>query len=323
MIGIMPVFAMVILIAFNFLQEKINEKDVRFGSIFTIIALLSITYSAFRWTSKGHFELSNEQLAVQNALKDFGKKASDATLYFDGTSVPYFLGTDYFRDKKHRHCDRLVNGEPIPADALVFWDDWFSKNELKIPLEKLQQNKMLKQVGTYTEANLDFGKPRTICVFERDTSVFKITAVLHENDFENIEKNGDKKTDQSKSFSGKNALILDKNAAFSTDFDGYLSGIKNSKGEIKFRLTAKTWLSTLNPETSAMLVMDISRNGKSIKWEGLKLTDFINVKEQWADLKLEHEIKDKIAAGDKIKIFIWNDKDTPIWLDDLKIEILE
>ncbi len=323
-VGIMPVFVIVILFAFNFLQEKINEKDTRLGSIFTIVSLILIAFSAWRWTSKGHFALSNEQLAVQKALKDIGSKANDATLYFDGTSVPYFLGTDYFSDKKHRHCDRLLNGERIPANALIFWDSWFSLNEYKVPLEKLQKNPQLKQIGTYTEENPDFGKPRTICVFERDTSVFKLNSLIYQNDFENVEKNENKKTDESKAVFGKKSLILDQNNPYSTGFDGYISGIKNDKEEVKFRLSSKVWLSDINPKDAPKVVVDILRNGKSIKWQGWKLTDFISVKEQWADLNFQHEIKEnEIKAGDKIKIFIWNDTASSIWLDDLKIELLD
>ena len=82
-------------------------------------------------------------------------------------------------------------------------------------------------------------------------------------------------------------------------------------------------MSRFDENTKSQVVLDVNRNDKGNIWKGNKLNAFYNPLEQWQKVIATFQIKEKLMPDDLIKIYVWNPKGETIWIDDLKVEIIE
>jgi hypothetical protein len=312
-IGIMPTFAILMVHGYNFLWEWVENKEKRATWAFFILSILYIGWSSSKQFKIADLGLVSDQLATKQALDANPNLVKDATLYFDNTSVALFLDSDYFSNKQHRHCNRLINGEPVPADALIFWDDWYSRSEYNVPLEKLQQDPRFKEVGVYSAGG------KSIHVFKRDTSVIKVTNVLFNKDFETpAEKEN---LDSKFAFSGKYANIAGGKTPYSNGFEGVYNSMINKNGQAKIKISAKILLTKANE--NPQLVIEVKRNGVISLWKGVNISDQVKQSNVWSDFQTIESFDIDAASDDKVDIYFWNEREAPMYIDDFKIEIVD
>jgi hypothetical protein len=315
LVGIMPTFAIIIAIGYTTVFEFIKAKNQRWGWVFLAVSMVWIIQSSAKQIHKGNFDVTCEQIATKTALAQFSNEIENATLYYDNTSVGFFTDLDYFGFKTHRHCNRLLNGEPIPADALIFWDDWFSKTEFQVPLEKLQNDKRLKQVGEFNACN------RYIYVFKRDTSSVKITNFLYENDFESTENGA--KLDAQTHFSGKYSNLINSSSEFSSGFESVFNTLKNEKGAYKIKITSKTFAKKINSDFKPLLIIEVNNQGAKRLWEAIPVLAPNQKENEWTDFEKIYTFNLNGKLNDNVKIYFWNTHQNNFNIDDFKIEVIE
>lgn len=321
LVGVMPTFAIIITQGYTWAWDFFKEKNVKLGWLYVGISAALILHSSYKMFSLGNLELSGDQIATKKAIEAHRDKLKDATLYFDNTSLAFFLDTDYFSDKEHRHTDRLKSGEPIPENALIFWDDWYSPVEAKVTLEDLQNNFALEQIGRYEGKNPVIGPARYVYVFRSGRSAVTVKDTLWKNDFENEIRKDVLSTKLA--FSGKYSNEVAAGHDFSLGYAGPMSALRNSQGVYKVRITAKVFLANVIENKSPFIVAEISRNGQVSKWRGLKLNNHLKTPNQWLDFSTLQTFDVEATDEDIIKIYFWNEHDNPMYVDDFKIEVIE
>lgn len=71
---------------------------------------------------------------------------------------------------------------------------------------------------------------------------------------------------------------------------------------------------------SAKLVIEIKQDGQNILWKGLEITNIVKPS-NWGRVRLEAFIPNNISATDKLKIYIINDNESHIFVDDFKLDM--
>jgi hypothetical protein len=166
LLGIMPTFAIIITIGFDFIWEKIHVKNALLSWVFFVVSIAWIAQSSYKYFKPSSLALTAPQIAAQKAIATFGESLKDKTIYSDVTSFAYFLGTDYFDGNKHRHISNLFDTSPIPSNSIIFWDDWYSPTEQKVSLEMLQKDARFEQINVFSHKNESVDLERKIYAFK-------------------------------------------------------------------------------------------------------------------------------------------------------------
>lgn len=90
----------------------------------------------------------------------------------------------------------------------------------------------------------------------------------------------------------------------------------------------------ISPWNMSMLVLEIDREGKPIQWEGVRIqnkigteksyTDFpCGIGGKWDSIQFTSKVPADIQPTDVIKVFCWNAKGPPVFIDDLTLNVLK
>ena len=80
-------------------------------------------------------------------------------------------------------------------------------------------------------------------------------------------------------------------------------------------------------EQAALMVCSVERNGATIYWESLGINarlwkDGQQVNQDWKELTWWQQLPDALQSTDVLKVYVWNNYGTLIYVDDLSIEVL-
>lgn len=142
---------------------------------------------------------------------------------------------------------------------------------------------------------------------------------LYFNSFEgnDLRANENKLIDSTVNFSGLYSQKLDSLNTFSSSFS-FSSDRINNNTALKVSFMGK-----FNKDTKGVVVLNVNRGEKQISWKGNGIDVFFNPQNQWQKVITTFQIKDALMPNDVIKIYVWNPEKENMWIDDLKIELVE
>ena len=145
--------------------------------------------------------------------------------------------------------------------------------------------------------------------------------ILSFNDFEKEYNNWTKTTEQIDSleaYSGNRSLKLDSMKIYSPVYAKKFSAITNSK-KCNFRISL---YSKFEQGSEPIIVFSTSRKTKNVIWQGENMNLYCYHPQNWCKAYLIKEIYSEIEPNDIVEIYVWNNSKKSIWIDDVKIEVL-
>ncbi|MBI3501125.1 MAG: hypothetical protein HY063_04965 [Bacteroidetes bacterium] len=145
LLGIVPLIAIISLEGFNFITEKISEKNKMWGKIsysllisYVIIFPFTPNPSAIIW--KNDMMLSAEQqCAIQIANFIIQQKGKEHRFIFMAPYLSEVLNIDCF-DKSKKLDLTNENLSQLKKDDIIIWDNWYSVVEGGVTKEQLNNN---------------------------------------------------------------------------------------------------------------------------------------------------------------------------------------
>lgn len=147
---------------------KINHKLKNILSISSILIAVIFLYSGSEYTVKfpQDFQLNTLQKSAAQVV-DFIDEEYPQT-YMTYHYYPYInmlRNQDPFDWHHHKKLFKVEIDNPLPGNAIVVWDDWFSVMEGKVTLEMLHKNEELEYLKSFNSVDA-YGKKRTFAVFK-------------------------------------------------------------------------------------------------------------------------------------------------------------
>jgi hypothetical protein len=150
MAGIAPTIALIALLGFHSLFEKLpNIKWIKWSFISIILILILI-----EGTTKNKFPISQGQeevvlLQAANYLKN--NQLDTNYIIYNNPLNAYLLGLDHFSDS-HSRNQLYDNNQPhkdLPTGTIIIWDAHFSPNESGLPKINLEQDSLIKPIKEF------------------------------------------------------------------------------------------------------------------------------------------------------------------------------
>lgn len=162
----------------------------------------------------------------------------------------------------------------------------------------------------------DFGKIKIYSGREWKKKVF----FQVENNYESPAGNWDFHSaviDSTDFFSGKRAERL--TGEYSATFGCPLENIfgKSLSHPLYVNVTVRALMSK---GSSAILIIDFIRDGKSLSWQGKNFSDFVPEPGQWLEINFSRQIPADAHPSDQVRIYVWNTSGKPVLLDDFTVE---
>ncbi len=115
-------------------------------------------------------------------------------------------------------------------------------------------------------------------------------------------------------FSGNKASQLDREVEFSVVFEqklGYISEVSPRQ------LTVKAMVYSDEPFPTAFVVASIATVDY---YRNYPIGEFLPVAGKWEQVNVTFTLPDSLKPSDKLKVYLWNKKESNVWVDDLTLE---
>lgn len=119
---------------------------------------------------------------------------------------------------------------------------------------------------------------------------------------------------EGKAFSGNKASRLDKEVEYSVVFEqkfGYIS--ENNPALLNF----KAMVYSDEPLPTAFIVASIA---DADYYRSFSIAEFLPAAEKWEEVNVTFTLPDSLKPSDKLKVYLWNRKQSNVWMDDLSLE---
>lgn len=313
-IGVLPLYALLIVQAFNFVVQWIPSLKIQLG------LATALTLSLFYYLDKGidinfHLAPASHQKGQRVLIEKYAAQYPDYIYYVDALHPALVLDIDWFDVTQHRHTPQLFTGEPIPAKSLVLWDDWFAAYEYNTPLEDLMEDPRFQLIECL-ETGYEWENPKKKnCLFVFDSTYADKRLLLEEN----FENSALASLDTTYSKSGKYSQKLYNAAAFSQSFSGWMNSFQHQK-EAKIRVSCWAYLPKSSVPSSAIAVISFESFGKSFSYNTQAIFSEKDSVGVWKYVSFEQVIPEPKQMRDIVKTYIWNPSANPIYIDDLRVE---
>lgn len=319
MVGIIP---MIILIALRGWQEfdaflpRITSK-IKYALLFSGILLSFYLHP----TLIHDFTLNAAQQAIINAAKDTRRKLPDVsrrTCYYEMVYVAQAFDVDFFDRYQSREVYRLFSGEPVPTGSLVIWDDKFMPNEGRTPFENLKSDPRLALIGSYSVLDKRYGSNRTAYVFEVKNMPDTISDVhkwVYLRSYDTLS------TDPPVvEIAGRKAVKIDKNHEYGPGLEFGLGSFPvKGKLEISFNM----YCEAPGKDNNGSFVFTHQNMVGVTDWRSRPLKDESLPAKNWKQVRFIEDLNPETANFDRIKMYVWNTSEIPIYLDDIKVRVLQ
>jgi hypothetical protein len=154
-ISISPLFAIVALIGFNFIQNLFkNWKPLKIGiQVIIIIMIIYFPFSSnpasIKWEKD--LNLNTDQQCALNVVDHIKPLKTDSTRFFFAHSyLSMALEVDYFDTQKRQvlHPDFIAEAK---SGDIIIWENWFALNEGGVSQEYLDKQKNLRLIYTKSD----------------------------------------------------------------------------------------------------------------------------------------------------------------------------
>jgi len=317
MIGVLPLFAIIILEGVNFILDLFPTKWAKAKFPF----LIALVFTLFIYLHKKliynfHFFQNAAQEGQNQLWEEYGEQYKDYTYYFDAIHLALALDVDWFDPAVHRTVPQIFTGEPLPAKSLIIWDNVFTEAERKIPLDKLLKDKRLKLITCKETGTWENPKPKS-CLFELD-SAYANKAVVLQTSFE--EPTWPKKRlDSLHAKTGKYSLKLNSSNAYSGSFTGWLTTF-NQEPNAYIRISCWAYSADHTFHTPPQAIISFESVYKSFSYNSQPLFDKNDPIGTWKYVSFEQAVPTAKIYRDQVKAYIWSTNKSTVLIDDLKVE---
>ena len=316
MLGIMPAILLICLRGWNMLSAGFSMIHRRAAQVGMVLFLAGLAWSFFgRLSWSADFGLNAAQLSVYKAseaiLQKFPNK-SENVYYIEAYSAALPLGLDVFDGYHTREAWRLHSGEPVPPNSIVLCDKWFFPFEGKVPLEKLQQDKRLVEIGVFEGSTLNEPSNITHAFYVNPDSVRTDWRFLYTWDKQSENANVVE-------IGGRTAAKIDAQKQYSYAFR---SGLGSFKKEGSLVITFDAYCEKEGRDIPGVLVFSLESDYITYDWRGESLKKDGLPARTWHSYRFVEKLPKGKSSKDKIGTCIWNDSTEPIYIQNFKVEIL-
>lgn len=149
---VMPLFALLGCFGAGFFIKKIKNIKVRkivFGLLVAVVVFLPFSNNPAAIHFPRDFVKIPEQKLLEDVNKIIRNQFSNAKIYFSNPSVPFYLNIDPFDATIAQQLTAFKQATPLPNNAIIVWDSWFSEIDHNITLENLKNNPRLALVQSF------------------------------------------------------------------------------------------------------------------------------------------------------------------------------
>ncbi len=323
-IGVLPLFAIIMAQGMNLILAQTDKLPTPWPSI-GLISLMAIGpvlhfNKVLHW---GMFNAYGDMAEQMDAGKKFGERYRGYTHYFDAIVPALSFPVDFFNPDQRRPTRSLLSGEPIPEKSVVIWDFRYSGWEAQVSLDTLLNSGKFALVHAY-EGEFNGKIIRKTCILEYLPPKIDRTppGILLADDMEKLPKNN--QIDGQYKVSGKKSLRLDRKQVFSPGFEGNLSALyAGNAPRLHCTVQARIDRFPADEWAVARLIVEINQGDKNRIWWASSIQPAISATGQWQLLTVDYVLPKPESPDEIIKVYIWNDNDEPVWIDDFKIELLQ
>lgn len=315
MLGIMPAILIICLRGWNSILDLFRFVHRRSEPVATVLILAGLAWSFFgRLTWDEDFRLNAAQRSLYSAaeaiLKQFPNK-SENIYYIESYAAAIPLGLDIFDNYHAREAQRLYSGEPVPPNSIVLYDDWFFEHEAQVPLERLKQDKRLISLGAFEGRTKNLAKMAQVFYVNPD-SISKDWQFLY---------TWDTLSERPKvvDIGGRRAAKIDKEQEYSFAFR---AGLKSFPDEANLVISFDAYSETEGSKITAALVFSVEAEYQPYDWRGRSLKNDTLPAKTWHTYRFVEKLPKGKDSKDKIGTCVWNNSEEPIYINNLKIEVL-
>jgi hypothetical protein len=315
--GIIPLATLTAIKAFEFISEKIKNKNILYG-IFSVFALLQVLLLFTQNNLLLKADIS-EQLMKKGTnyirFNEEGKKV----FYFDPL-IAHYLELDPFDSTQ---CSSVIADKQQPSNSMnwgdvLVWNTQISPEYAGLTIKNLKADPHLKIL----EAFRPFGKTaeqeennQSVLIFKK--SVSKNDSIVITNRYKRVLSFEDYLHERVKEIDGFKVWELDSIQEFSPT-------ITLSPGVVKqyeyFNITVTLHYRALQPLNPAevLLVFSAEDKDKNLRYEK---ADLVSDGLQWEQLQLNVKMPANIPASSKMLVYIWNKNRKHLLIENITVEI--
>ena len=315
MIGVAPLMAIIALrgiLAVVALLPFQKWKPVVLRLIIPLLLLL------FLWKQphlKSQFDINVTQSLQKEIIEKHLSNYSNYTWYLDAPYAALKAKVDWFDPQQKREARQLFTGEPLPPKAVVLWEDHYVL-EKGVTLDTLLRDQRFVLIEKL-EQEYGSGSVNTVALFELD-SQYSQQKLLFEENFEQRPKH---KLIERENTGNQYAKIQNV-AQYSPSFKAWINSMQNKK--LRFSFLAK--MPELPKAASGLprAVISFESLYKPFQWNSEDIFKLMGKQTGvWKKVEMEVAVPSYKIYTDKVNIYVWNRSYIPIWIDDMKVELVD
>jgi hypothetical protein len=152
---VMPEFALISLVGFNFLTGLISSEKIKFGvQMLLVMAIILMPFSkhpAAIFFPK-MFVKTPDQAILGDLTRYIQAQLPDNCVFYSNPCVPFFLDADPYDASISRITPRL-NEPTLPEKSIIVWDNLFSVLDHGVTLEKLRKDVRFEEIRSWQTAD--------------------------------------------------------------------------------------------------------------------------------------------------------------------------
>jgi hypothetical protein len=157
---VMPEFALISLIGFNFLTDFIPSEKIKMGVhivLISAIALMPFSKNPAAIFFPKMFVRTPDQVILGDVSRYIQEKLPDNCVFYSNPCVPFYLNIDPYNPAISRITPRLNDGN-LPDKSIIVWDNLFSVLDHGLTLEMLRQDARFEEIRSWqtTEGGFQF-----------------------------------------------------------------------------------------------------------------------------------------------------------------------
>jgi hypothetical protein len=314
LLGIMPAILLICLGGCNTILDGFLMIHRRAAPVVLATLLAGLAWSFFgRLNWEADFGLNAAQRSLYKASDAVLQKfpnTSDNIYYIEAYAAAIPLDLDIFDLYRTREASRLFSGEPVLPNSIVVYDHWFFGHEARVPLEKLMQDKRLELIGVYEGTTIMDKEHLTHVFYVRPDAVSDKWAL----EYKYVTLSEDPKVID---IAGRRAVVVDRTHPYSP---GLNAGLGSFAKEGSLRISFDAYCEKEGSQLPGHFVFSAETNYQSYYWNNHNLQNDSLSAKTWKTYEFIEKLPREKGDKDKILIYYWNDSETPVYIDNFKIE---
>jgi hypothetical protein len=177
--AVMPMFALIGLCGFNFIQPFLTNKNAKIvvnTLLISYLLVFPLTSNPAAINPKRNLMLEDDQVVAAQIVDMLKTKFPNHTYYLLHPQLALSLDMDYFDTTKIKDFGKYWQ-QPLPENAILIWDSRFCVIDGGILLDKVMNDPRLEQLASFpTKNNWQFVifKPKNSPIFMGNERLWNI-----------------------------------------------------------------------------------------------------------------------------------------------------